>query len=59
MAKIEVGLSAKARFWAKPAIMVMAVVCALVSYASKSAAQRLGLGAGEFIGSHGFTFTID
>ena len=58
MAKIEIVLSAKARFWAKPTIMVAAVVCALVSYASKSTADRLGSAAAEFIGAHGFTFTV-
>lgn len=59
MAKLEITLSAKLRFWAKPALVAMSVVCALVSYASKSTAKRLAAAAGAFIGAHGFTFTVD
>jgi hypothetical protein len=56
MMLIEMTLTAKARFWAKPALLAAAVACALVEYVSERAAAALSDAAANLIGAYGFTF---
>ncbi|APZ98058.1 hypothetical protein BWQ93_05865 [Sphingopyxis sp. QXT-31] len=58
MMNIEATLSARQRFWTKPALMVAAVTCALVEYVSPGAAAVLGDYAAKIIGRYGFKFEV-